>query len=134
MEITYRCCASVDVHKKLVVASCLWSTENGKLAKETRSFGTTTQELLVLSSWLSSLGITHVAMESTGEYWKPIYNILESSFDHLDFLEEQIAVFDQQIAQLIDTQRACEPSCDPSHSCYEANPLAEHHCSTPPLS
>lgn len=81
MEITYSCCAGIDVHKKLVVVSCLWSTENGKLTKETRSFGTTTQELLLLSSWLSSLGITHVAMESTGEYWKPIYNILESSFE-----------------------------------------------------
>lgn len=280
MEITYSCCAGIDVHKKLVVVSCLWSTENGKLTKETRSFGTTTQELLLLSSWLSSLGITHVAMESTGEYWKPIYNILESSFEvmvvnaqhiknvpgrktdvkdaqwiaellrhglltgsfipplpqrdlrdltrqrtnlvrerasvvnrlqkvlewanlklscvvtditgvsarrilkalvegqndaqllasyakgslarkqlqleqalqgqvrdhhrfliaqhltHLDFLEEQIAVFDRQIAQLIDTQSACTPSCDLTHSCCEANPLAEaeHHCSSSPLS
>lgn len=278
MEITYSCCAGIDVHKKLVVVSCLGSTENGKLTKETRSFGTTTQELLLLSSWLSSLGITHVAMESTGEYWKPIYNILESSFElmivnaqhiknvpgrktdvkdaewiaellrhglltgsfipplpqrdlrdltrqrtnlvrerasvvnrvqkvlewanlklacvvtditgvsarrilqalvegennahllasyakgslarkqiqleqalqgqvrdhhrfliaqhltHLDFLEEQIAVFDRQIAQLIDTQSACEPGCDPSPCCCEVNPLGEHHCSTPPLS
>lgn len=81
MEVTYSHCAGLDVHKKLVVACCLWPTENGKLSKETRSFGTTTQELLSLSSWLSSLEITHIAMESTGEYWKPIYNILESSFE-----------------------------------------------------
>ena len=81
MEVTYSHCAGLDVHKKLVVACCLWPTENGKLSKETRSFGTTTQELLLLSSWLSSLEITHIAMESTGEYWKPVYNILESSFE-----------------------------------------------------
>lgn len=81
MEVTYSHCAGLDVHKKLVVACCLWPMENGQLAQETRSFGTTTQELLSLSSWLSRLGITHLAMESTGEYWKPIYNILESSFE-----------------------------------------------------
>ncbi len=73
MEVTYSHCAGLDVDKKLVVACCLWPTENGKLSKEMRSFGTTTQELLSLSSWLSSLEITHIAMESTGEYWKPIY-------------------------------------------------------------
>jgi hypothetical protein len=72
MEITYSHCAGLDVHKKLVVACCLWSTESRKLEKETRSFGTTTEELLALSSWLSRLEITHIAMESTGEYWKPV--------------------------------------------------------------
>ncbi len=112
MEVTYSHCAGLDVHKKLVVACCLYLTESGKLEKETRSFGTTTEELLSLSSWFSHLKITHLAMESTGEYWKPVYNILESSFEvmvvnaqhltHLDFLEEQIAIFDSQIRQLIE--------------------------------
>ena len=81
MEVTYSHCAGLDVHKKLVVACCLYLTESGKLEKETRSFGTTTEELLSLSSWFSHLKITHLAMESTGEYWKPVYNILESSFE-----------------------------------------------------
>lgn len=81
MEVTYPNCAGLDVHKKTVVACCLSQSDLGKLVKETRSFGTTTGELLSLSSWLSSLGITHIAMESTGEYWKPIYKILESSFE-----------------------------------------------------
>lgn len=81
MEITYSHCAGLDVHKKLVVACALWVNNSGKLEQETRSFATTTEELLSLSAWLSNVGVTHLAMESTGEYWKPIYNILESSFE-----------------------------------------------------
>ena len=55
----------------------------GPLIKETQSFETMTASLLVLSDWLTSYGVTHVAMESTGEYWKPIYNILEENFEVL---------------------------------------------------
>jgi transposase len=50
------------------------------LARDTRSFGTTTPELLRLSDWLSVGGVTHVALESTGVYWKPIFNLLEATF------------------------------------------------------
>lgn len=81
MKVTYCHCAGLDLHKKLVVACCLCLNESRKLEKKTRSFGTTIEELLSLSSWLSRLKITHLAMESTGEYWKPVYNILESSFE-----------------------------------------------------
>lgn len=83
MEILHMRCAGLDVHKKVVVATILVSDENGQLTKETRSFETVTASLLVLSDWLTSYGITHVAMESTGEYWKPIYNILEENFEIL---------------------------------------------------
>jgi transposase len=83
MEILHPRCAGLDVHKKVVVATILVSDELGPLIKETRSFETMTSSLLVLSDWLTSYGVTHVAMESTGEYWKPIYNILEENFEVL---------------------------------------------------
>ena len=83
MDIINTHCAGLDVHKKTVVAAIIVPDKGRGLHKETRSFGTMTGELLTLSDWLMSLGVTHVAMESTGEYWKPIYNILENNFEVL---------------------------------------------------
>jgi len=83
MEILHTHCAGLDVHKKIVVATILVPNEQGQLKKETRSFETMTASLLTLSDWLTAHGVTHVAMESTGEYWKPIYNILEDNFELL---------------------------------------------------
>jgi len=74
-------CAGLDVHKKVVVAAIIVPDGAGGLFKETRSFGTMTADLLGLSDWLMSHGVRHVAMESTGEYWKPIFNILENNFE-----------------------------------------------------
>ena len=81
MQVTYERCAGIDVHKKTVVVCCLSLDGNGKPQRETRTYSTTIRELLSLCDWLSSTEITHIAMESTGEYWKPVYNVLESSFD-----------------------------------------------------
>jgi len=67
-------CAGLDVHKKTVVAYVITPQ-----AREMRSFGTTTEELCTLVEWLISLGVMDVAMESTGVYWKPVYNLLEAS-------------------------------------------------------
>ncbi len=78
MQVTHERCAGIDVHKKTVVVCCLSVAQDGKPKQETRTYGTTTRALLDLCDWLSSQDITHVAMESTGEYWKPIYNLLES--------------------------------------------------------
>jgi transposase len=72
MEVTYPRCAGLDVHKKTVVA-CLMTPET----RLTRTFGTVTVALLELADWLLGEGVTHVAMESSGVYWKPIYNLLE---------------------------------------------------------
>jgi transposase len=80
MDVTYSHCAGLDVHKKTVVACCLTPGPNGQLVSETRTFGTMTHDLLALSDWLTSKGITHVAMEATGEFWKPLYNLLEALF------------------------------------------------------
>ena len=80
MEITYTHVAGLDVHKKTVVACVFSPGPKGKPVKETRTFGTMTQDLLALADWLTLKGVTHVAMESTGEVWKPVYNLLEASF------------------------------------------------------
>lgn len=72
MEVVYARCAGLDIHKKLVVA-CLIAAGH----RETRKFGTMTADLQALRAWLQEAGCTHVAMESTGTYWKPIVNLLE---------------------------------------------------------
>lgn len=80
MDVLYTHCAGLDVHKKTVVACCLTPAADGTLQRESRTFSTMTQDLLRLSDWLNSKGITHVAMEATGEFWKPVHSILEASF------------------------------------------------------
>jgi transposase len=80
MDIVVRCCAGLDVHKKTVVACVRCLQDNGKVRKEVRTFGTMTADLLALSDWLAAAGVTQVAMESTGVYWKPVWNLLEGRF------------------------------------------------------
>lgn len=83
MRVVFERCAGLDVHKKSVVA-CAWQTpRSAPDTHQTRTFGTMTADLLALSDWLKSQGVTHVAMESTGVYWKPIYNLLEGDFELL---------------------------------------------------
>ena len=79
MEITYTRVAGLDVHKKTVVACILIPGPHAKPHKQIRTFGTMTQDLLALADWLTQNGVTHVAMESTGELWKPVFNLLEGS-------------------------------------------------------
>jgi transposase len=83
MDLVYRCCAGLDVHKETVAACALWVDAGGKSRKEVRTFGTTTRDLLALSDWLGQKAVTHVAMESTGVFWKPVFNILEGHFEVL---------------------------------------------------
>jgi len=71
----------LDVHQATVVACLLIVLQNGRVQKQVRTFGTTTRELMGLREWLLSESCTHVAMESTGVYWKPIYAILEGAFE-----------------------------------------------------
>src|SRR5215212_228959 len=80
MEVVYERCAGLDVHKKNVVVCRIVPGEDGKWLKQVRTFGTMTDELLGLADWLGAGQVTHVAMESTGVYWKAIYNLLESQF------------------------------------------------------
>jgi transposase len=80
MEIVYARCCGRDVHKRTVVACLHVPGPAGAPSKQIRTFGTMTRDLLALSDWLAAAGCTHVAMEATGVFWKPIYNLLEGSF------------------------------------------------------
>ena len=72
MEVVYRCCCGIDVHKKIIVA-CL--NQGGE--QSLREFGTTTSEIKSLATWLTESGCEIIAMESTGVFWKPLYNLFE---------------------------------------------------------
>jgi len=80
MELMYKRCAGLDVHQRSVMA-CVRVVEDGTSAEEINSFETTTSGLLALSSWLKEKQCTHVAMEATGVYWKPVWHILEADFE-----------------------------------------------------
>jgi transposase len=82
MEVVYARCCGLDVHKGSISA-CVLVVEGGKREKQMRRVGTTTAEILELGDWLRQLRVTHVAMESTGVYWKPVWNLLEGSFELL---------------------------------------------------
>jgi transposase len=83
MQLLYSRCAGLDVHKLTVVACFIHTPASGPPEQEIRTFGTTTRDLLQLLDWLTTRGCTHVAMESTAEYWRPIWNLLEG---HLTLL------------------------------------------------
>src|SRR6266705_196015 len=83
MQIIHRCCCGLDVHKKLIVACLISLNEAGEFQKEIRHFTTMTKDILALADWLTSAGCTHIAMESTGVYWRPICNLLEDQFELL---------------------------------------------------
>jgi transposase len=74
LSVIHRCCCGLDVHKETVVACLLKITEEGELRQETRTFKTVLGDLEALGAWLRAEGCSHVAMESTGVFWKPVYN------------------------------------------------------------
>jgi transposase len=79
MEVLHHRCAGLDVHKDTVVA-CARIAVDGTVAQHVQTFATTTSALMALQEWLQSYGCTHVAMEATGVYWKPVWHLLEDSF------------------------------------------------------
>ena len=81
MHVVNERCAGLDVHKKSIFACALWFDEKDERQREIRSFGATTAELLGLLDWLKQRGVTHVAMEATGVYWRPVWAILEGQLD-----------------------------------------------------
>ena len=80
MDVLYERCAGLDIHHQVVVACLLTPGKGGRPQREVRSFGTMTHELTELGDWLAAAGATHVAMESTGVYWQPVWNLLEDRF------------------------------------------------------
>jgi transposase len=81
IDVLHARCAGFDVHKKTIKVCLLQKQTDGREQREIRTYGTTTQELLSLSDWLKEQGCTHIAMEATGVYWKPVYNLLEGNFE-----------------------------------------------------
>jgi len=80
MALLYPRCAAIDVHKRTAVAAVAWVDGAGRHQRLVRTFATATGDLERLRDWLAERGVTHVAMESTGVYWKPIFNVLEERF------------------------------------------------------
>ncbi len=81
MDILLTHCAGMDVHQKEIVVCALTGTNDEIVQKEIKTFSTLTKSLFELLKWLEEKKVTHIAMESTGIYWKPVYNILEGYFD-----------------------------------------------------
>ncbi|MBV9580075.1 MAG: IS110 family transposase [Chloroflexi bacterium] len=80
MDVVYPRCAGLDIHKKTVVACVIVPSSKGKPHKTIKTFGTMTDDLVALGDWLAEQQATHVAMESTGVFWQPIWNLLEDRF------------------------------------------------------
>ena len=83
MEVVNERCCGLDIHKQTVVACVIVPGSGRQPHKEIRTFGTMTADLLELADWLAECQVTHVAMESTGVYWKPIWNLLEDQVELL---------------------------------------------------
>jgi transposase len=83
MQVIYPRCAGLDVHPDSVTSCVMLTADDGSVEKQGKTFGTFTSELLLLGDWLKTYGVTHVAMESTGAYWKPVWNVLEEQFQLL---------------------------------------------------
>jgi transposase len=81
LEVVCQRCCGLDIHKKMIVACLILIAADGKRRKQIRTFRTVTGELLELLDWLKAANCTHVAMEATGVYWKPVYNLLEGHFE-----------------------------------------------------
>ena len=83
MDVLIPCCAGLDVHKESVEVCVRRIANDGKVNLQTRHWGTMTRDLMEMAEWLRVEGVTHVAMESTGVYWKPIFNVLENDCEVL---------------------------------------------------
>src|SRR5215210_7469072 len=77
MQVVHERCCGLDVHKKTVVACVLISEGGGKVRKQVRTFSTMTADLGLLADWLTSRQVSQVALESTGIFWRPVFNLLE---------------------------------------------------------
>ena len=108
MQVVYEACCGIDVHKRTVVASAIVPGPDGQPVKETRTFDTLTENLEALAGWLQGLGVTHVAMESTGVYWKPVYNLLDGRFAILVVNAEHIKALAGRKTDVQDAERIAD--------------------------
>lgn len=108
MQVVYENCAGLDVHKNTVVAWVMITGPDGKVQSASRTFGTMTAEVLALSDWLKGQGVTHVAMESTGVYWKPVYNLLEGVFELLVVNAQHVKALPGRKTDVQDAEWLCD--------------------------
>ena len=104
LMVLYPCCAGLDVHKKTVVACIITTGERGKVSRQVRTFATTTVHLLELSDWLAEHEVSHVAMESTGVYWRPIFNILEATCEVILVNAQHMKAIPGRKTDILDSQ------------------------------
>jgi transposase len=104
LSVLYARCAGLDVHKVTVVACLLLTSASGKVSREVRTFATTTLGLQELADWLNSFGVTHVAMESTGIYWRPVFNLLESRFEVILVNAQHMKAIPGRKTDILDSQ------------------------------
>ena len=83
MDVLFERCCGLDIHKRTIAGCVCTPGERGRPRKEVRSLETTVAQFLALGGWMVEEGVTHVAMERTGVYWKPVYNLLEERFTFL---------------------------------------------------
>lgn len=105
LAIKHPRCAGLDVHKRQVTACRVTPGPDHQLQAEVRTFGTMTRDLLALSDWLTAGGCTHVVLESTGVYWKPVYNLLEGSFTLLLVNPEHVKALTGRKTDVQDAER-----------------------------
>src|SRR5207249_11472225 len=103
--VKYPRCAGLDLHKRQITACRLAPGPTGELQAELRTFGTMTRGLLALLDWLVPGGCTHVAMESTGVFWKPVYHLLEGSFTLLLINPEHVKALTGRKSDAQDAER-----------------------------
>ncbi|HQJ52659.1 MAG TPA: IS110 family transposase [Anaerolineae bacterium] len=108
MQVVYERCCGIDVHKRTVVACAIVPGADGQAVKETRTFDTLTAHLEALAGWLQGLEVTHVAMESTGVYWKPVYNLLDGRFAILVVNAEHIKALAGRKTDVQDAERIAD--------------------------
>lgn len=104
MEVKYERCCGIDVHKKTVVACVVVPGADGQPVKETRTYDTMMDDLEAFSHWLGECRVTHVAMESTGVYWKPVYNLLDGRFEVLVVNAEHVKALSGRKTDVADAE------------------------------
>lgn len=104
MQVIYSRCAGLDVHSASVVACVVVTGADGTWNKETKTFGTMTQDLLELGDWLRGQQVTHAAMESTGSFWKPVYNLLEGQMELLVVNAQHIKAVPGRKTDVLDSE------------------------------
>ena len=108
MQVVHERGCGIDVHQQTVVACAIVPGPKGEPVKETRTFATMSGDLEALAGWLSGLGVTHIALESTGVYWRPVFNLLDGRFQILVVNAERIKALSGRKTDVQDAERIAD--------------------------